>query len=278
WECRSLLVNLAQSLAQPGWLAEGQMAGAALMVLSAPQMSYTSSGQAIFTSGSSQEKAMESARRNSAKRTLMSVIAACAWLALLLQLLLMIRDAHAAGTSIATAVWNYFSFFTILTNLLVASSLTLSLCAPESRRARFFSRPAAVAGTAIYITLVGATYALLLRAIYNPQGSSKFADTLLHDFVPIAYVAYWLIFASKRGLRWRHAFLWLIYPGVYAVYIFVRGHLTGWYPYPFINSRTLGFSHALANAAIIGAIVLAAGLLVVAASRQYSANQSSPAE
>lgn len=205
----------------------------------------------------------------------MSVIAACAWFALALQLLLMIRDAHAAGTSVATAVWNYFSFFTILTNLLVAFGLTVSLCAPESRRGRFFSRPAAIAATAIYIALVGATYALLLRQLYHPQGWDKLANFLLHDFDPIAYVAYWLIFASKRGLRPRHAFLWLIYPALFAVYTFVRGHITGWYPYPFMDARTIGFWSALANAAIIGAIVLAAGLLVVALCRRFAGNGAS---
>ncbi len=205
----------------------------------------------------------------------MTVIAVCAWFALLLQLLLMIHDAHAAGTSVATAVCNYFSFFTILTNLLVAFGLTFSLCTPDSRRGRFFSRPAAVAGTAIYIALVGVTYALLLRPLYNPHGLAKLADFLLHDFDPIAYVAYWLIFAPKRGLRPRHAFLWLIYPAVYAVYIFIRGRITGWYPYPFMDARTIGFWHALANAAIIGALVLAAGLLVVAVSRGFSGGRAS---
>lgn len=205
----------------------------------------------------------------------MTVIAACAWFALAVQLLLMIRDAHAAGTSIATAVYNYFSFFTILTNLLVAFGLTATLCAPQSRRGKFFSRPAAIAATAIYITLVGVTYALLLRALYHPHGWGRIANFLLHDFDPVAYVAYWLIFAPKRGLRPRHAFLWLVYPAVYAFYIFIRGRITGWYPYPFMDARTIGFWHALANAAIIGAIVLAVGLLIVAASQCFSGNRAS---
>lgn len=218
---------------------------------------------------------MRPAPGDAARRAFMTIIAACAWFALLVQLLLMIRDALAAGTSVVTTVYNYFSFFTILTNLLIALGLTVSLCSPESRRGRFFSRPAAIAGTAIYITLVGVTYALLLRTLYHPQGWGKLANFLLHDFDPIAYVAYWLIFAPKRGLRPRHAFLWLIYPAVYAVSIFIRGRFTAWYPYPFMDAGTIGFWHALANAAIIGAMVLAAGLLVVGTSQCLSGNRVS---
>ena len=36
-----------------------------------------------------------------------------------------------------------------------------------------------------YIAIVGITYSLLLRHMWNPQGTQKIADVLLHDVVPV---------------------------------------------------------------------------------------------
>jgi hypothetical protein len=78
----------------------------------------------------------------------------------------------------------YFSFFTILTNLIIAVGLTCSLLLADSRWGSFFS----LSGTALYTAIVGALYSFLLRHLWNPEGSQKIADVLLHDVVPLAYV------------------------------------------------------------------------------------------
>jgi hypothetical protein len=86
------------------------------------------------------------------------------------------------------AVIAYFSFYTILTNLIVAVGLTCSLLLADSRCGSFFSSPVLVSGTALYTAIVGALYSFLLRHLWNPEGSQKLADVLLHDVVPLAYV------------------------------------------------------------------------------------------
>ena len=58
---------------------------------------------------------------------------------------------------------NYFSFFAILTNFLVALGNTLSLAVPHSSWGEVFSRPVAASGTTVYIAIVGVSYSLLLR-------------------------------------------------------------------------------------------------------------------
>ncbi len=143
-------------------------------------------------------------------RTTSAVIAAISWFALVLQLLLMVQQA-APGTSLH-AVVNYFSFFTILTNLLVALGTTLPLLASHSVAGQFFLRPSSQTAIAVYITIVGVTYSLLLRQLWNPQGAQKVADVLLHDVVPVLYVAFWVFLVPKFTLRWSDAVRWLAFP------------------------------------------------------------------
>src|SRR5665213_207478 len=197
----------------------------------------------------------------------MAAIALLAWFALALQLFLMIQGAGSDGGSILRATVNYFSFFTILTNLLVAVGLSFRFIFSESRWGRFFLRPTVQSATAVYIAVVGITYSLLLRHLWNPQGAQKIADVLLHDAVPLTYVIFWLVFVPKAALQWIHAVQWLAYPVAYMVYTLIHGLLSGWYPYYFIDVGALGLPRALGNAAGMLVFFFGMALLVVANGR-----------
>lgn len=202
----------------------------------------------------------------------MAVIAVTTWFGLALQFYLMVVSSQVQSSQLQAAarlrlVANYFSFFTILTNLLVALGLTFSLVAPHSRLGRFVSRPVAASGTAVYIAIVGVTYSVLLRHLWNPQGAQKIADILLHDLVPVMYVGYWLVLVPRGALRWKDTLAWLLYPVAYFCYSLIRGAVTGWYPYPFIDAGKLGYSHVLANAAVLVCAFFAVALLAVAIDR-----------
>ncbi len=201
------------------------------------------------------------------KRVAMAAIAAIGWFALGLQLYLEILRSLAEAAPMATIILRYFSFFTILTNLLVAVTLTFSAAVPRSSWGRFFSRATVQAGVAVYIAMVGIIYSLLLRHIWNPVGALKLADTLLHDVVPVAYVLYWLILVPKASLRWKHALLWLVYPIAYMVYTLVHGAIAAWYPYPFVDAAVLGFPRALGNGGLVLLAFFVLGLVVVAIGR-----------
>ena len=217
---------------------------------------------------------MTKIRATVVERVTAAVIACIAWFALGLQVYLMIAAAPEGSPAVLDRVVNYFSFFTILTNLLVAVMLTVPLVATKTTWGRFFSSATARAGTTVYIVIVGATYSLLLRQLWNPQGAGKVADVLLHDAVPVFYVVYWLIFAPKAGLRWKNALLWLMYPIAYMLYTLVRGVITGWYPYHFIDAGALGFPRALGNAAGLLLVFFVVGLLAVAVGRWMSRGQT----
>lgn len=198
-------------------------------------------------------------------------IAVLAWTALLLQLYLMVVTGAAGAAAVLERVVNYFSFFTILTNFVVAVGLTVSFLFPGTGWGRFFSSAQVQTATAVYIVIVGATYTLLLRHLWNPVGAQKLADVLLHDVVPIAYGVYWLIFVPKGQLRWKHAVQWLIYPVVYMAYTLAHGALSGWYPYPFVDAAVIGLPKALMNGLMFLLVFFGAGLAAIAFGRWMGA-------
>jgi hypothetical protein len=190
------------------------------------------------------------------------------WFALALQLYLMLAQSPPSGVARLGAVITFFSFFTILTNLLVAVVFTAVAFRPQMAWGEWLCSPSVQAGTAVYIAIVGIVYQLLLRQLWNPQGAQWLADVLLHSIIPVGYVLYWLLFAPRAGLTWKHALAWLVYPGVYLVYILARGAVSHVYPYPFVDVNQLGYSGVLVRAAMLLVVFLGMGLLVVAVGRR----------
>ena len=203
------------------------------------------------------------------KRAFIAVTAVTGWFALLLQFPITIATSRAAGMSLIGAIVTYLSFFTILTNLLAAVSLTFSLW-PQSRWGGFFSRPVVTSALAAYIAIVGIGYSLLLRHTWDPEGLQKVADILLHDAVPVMFVGCWLIALPKARLPWKSVLLWFIYPLVYLCFAMSRGALTGRYPYPFIDAGKLGYATALASAEALLVAFVALSSLVLAIGRRMS--------
>ena len=131
----------------------------------------------------------------------------------------------------------------------------------------FFSRPSLTAALAAYIATVGIIYSLLLRELWNPEGLQKSADALLHDVVPLLFVAGWLFAFSKARLPWKIVLPWLVYPLAYLGFVLIRGALTGRYPYPFIDVSKIGYVSALGNAALLLVAFAILCLVIVAVGR-----------
>jgi hypothetical protein len=200
-------------------------------------------------------------------RVYTAVAASIGWFALVLQLYLEIHRSLAGGPPMAEIIVGYFSFFTILTNLLVVAVLTSSGRHRKSKLGNFFSRPTVQTATATYIGIVGVTYSVLLRKLWNPTGLQKLADVLLHDAMPVIYILFWFIWVPKGDLRWKDGFVWLAYPLVYLLYVLARGAATGLYPYPFIDVASLGYPRMLVNVVLFLVFFLAVGLVAIAVGR-----------
>jgi hypothetical protein len=96
------------------------------------------------------------------RRSCLILLAAIAWLAVLLQIALAVQTVTAEGQSPVIAVINTLSYFTILTNLIVAIVSTASALHGASNRSdTFLTRPSTMSAVAVYIFIVGLTYSLL---------------------------------------------------------------------------------------------------------------------
>lgn len=182
------------------------------------------------------------------KRAIAPATAVVAWAAVLVQLVLSIQHSMARGDSFLHATVDYFAYFTVLTNVLVALVLTVPWLAPESPMGRWLARPHMTAMTATAIIIVGLTYHFLLSGAYNPVGIEYATDLGMHYLVPTLFTLYWVLAAPKAGLSYSHLPFFAIYPFAYLAFLVVRGAVVSEYPYFFVDVNTLGFAVAARNA------------------------------
>lgn len=179
------------------------------------------------------------------------------WFAVGLQFYLILLNRTA---SILETIARFFTFFTILTNILVAFYFTILLLRKNTRLYTFVSLSKVSTAITLYITVVGLVYQFILRPLWDPKGLQYLADELLHSVTPFYVILYWSIFANKTQLEWKQILSWLIYPICYFVVIIFRGAFSGYYPYPFVNVNELGYPNVLLNS---GVLVLLFALLSV---------------
>lgn len=134
---------------------------------------------------------------------------------------------------------NFFSFFTIQSNLFAACvflwSASQPVHAPDLRRD--LVRGAAVT----YLTITGVVYGLLLSGYQvELQTTIPWVDTVLHRVMPLILIIDWLLNPPYHRLNVPRALVWLLYPLLYGIYSLIRGSLVGWYPYPFLDPARSG--------------------------------------
>ena len=190
------------------------------------------------------------------KKTCAIIVALITWFAIVLQLYLT-----------TGSVANFFSYFTILCNLLVAVSLTWSLLLPNTTAGKYFSRFSVQTAIALYIFIVALVYNTVLRGLLQLSDWPLVADTLLHVIVPLLYIFYWVIFVPGENLKWRDGIYWLVFPLLYLIYSLIRGAVVHWYPYPFLNAEALGYPKVSVNILIMLTVFLASGFLLIISSR-----------
>ncbi|MEQ8935469.1 MAG: Pr6Pr family membrane protein [Amphiplicatus sp.] len=185
-------------------------------------------------------------------------IALLGWYALGLQLWLRLFDPAPPGP--ALSLLNFFSYFTILTNILIALSMTFAALPGTRGAAGLFKRTPVRTALTLYIAVVGTVYFLILRHTWDPQGWQLVADRLLHYVIPVLALLDWIFVTPKQGLKPALALRWLSYPAAYGAYVLIRGGIDGFYPYPFLDVSNLGYGRVLINLAVLLAVFTAGGL------------------
>ncbi len=130
-------------------------------------------------------------------RVLLGVTSALVTAGLALQLVLTVTAAPGAGffESTPARVWNFFSFFTVQSNILVA--ITTGLLSRDLHRSSTIFRVLRL-DAVLCIAVTGVVFHLALASLQELTGWDLVADTILHTLSPILAVVGWLV-AGPRG-------------------------------------------------------------------------------
>lgn len=137
---------------------------------------------------------------------------------------------------------NFFSFFTIQSNILCAVVLIMGAALVASNKPYGPWFTFLRGGMVINMIITGLVYALLLQHAGDAHAGLQWnwQNFVAHQFSPLFVAVEWLIWAPKYQISWKQAFLWLIYPILWLVYTFIHAHISGWYPYPFLDPALVG--------------------------------------
>lgn len=202
--------------------------------------------------------------------------------AVVVQLQRSITNEGSGQGEVGFVIQNFFSFFTIESNVLAAIVLFVGIFTlsgrPEPRGWSMFR-----AAVTAYMATTGVVYNLLLRGIELPQGATvPWSNEILHVAGPAIMVLDWLVAPGRRRLHAKALWGIVAFPVLWAGYTLARGVMvldprtdTPWYPYPFLDPNTspngyysVGF-YVVLIAMVIG--VVGSGVLWVSRVRRRTA-------
>ena len=154
---------------------------------------------------------------------------------------------------IAALTLNFFSFFTILTNVLVMLAMLLPVIAGRTGAGGAMASPGVRAAVTMYAV-----------------------NILLHYVMPSAMLIDWLAFVPRGQLTRRDPARWLLFPLVYGGWTLAHGFATDWWPYWFVDVSELGLARTAAYFAGLLIFFLIVGLVVVAIDRSLRPRDRTP--
>ncbi|ANF49315.1 hypothetical protein A0O34_01535 [Chryseobacterium glaciei] len=179
------------------------------------------------------------------KKNIALIFAFIGWFALIAQYYLHIENRI---SSLLEANFRFFTYFTILVNLLVTLYLTSVALKKQGAEDKNIGYLTAIT---VYITIVGVTYQIILRGTWQPTGLQRIVDELLHSVMPVLTIIFWYLFENKAKVKYSQILKWAIFPIVYLIVILVRGSFSGFYPYPFVDVTALGMTKVLINSLFV---------------------------
>ena len=163
----------------------------------------------------------------------------------------------------------YFSYFTIQTS--VANLAALIAVGVFNLRSAIESVTLLAIRHSLmaYAVVTGSVYNLLLRGPADLQdvlAEITSPNEIFHVVIPIYLVADWVFSPHGARLPLRVIGLGLIYPMTWVVFTVLRGQLTGWYPYEFLDPGEpdgwVGVWTHVAGIALLITALLALGLWI----------------
>ncbi|WP_026875438.1 Pr6Pr family membrane protein [Jiangella gansuensis] len=166
----------------------------------------------------------------------------------------------------AMRVVNFFSFFTVQSNILLAAGSAVLAKDPGFDGGRLW-RVVRLAGL-IGISVTGVVYVTLLRGLVDLEGAAAVTNVGFHYLSPLLGAIGWALFGPWPRFDRRVLLVSLAWPVAWLAYTLVRGEIVDWYPYPFIDVGELGYARTLVNSAGVTVLLLGVGWLFLTGDRR----------
>jgi len=179
------------------------------------------------------------------------------------------------GDSLLGALTFLLTFFTVLTNLMMALCYVAALT--NWGWLSWWNKPLARGLTVGSIVMVSVYYIFFLSGLESFTGIDNVLNIYMHYLAPWLFVLWWLLTPPHDALRFTDVPKMLIYPLVYLIVVMLRGALVHEYPYPILNADKLGYGQVAVGC--LGMLVgfVAIYLLTVAIDRWLGRRQATHA-
>lgn len=136
-------------------------------------------------------------------------------------------------------VLNFFSYFTNLSNIFAAVVLIIGAIYLVTYHEPTPTEDAIRGASVVAMAVVGVVFSVLLRN--EDLGTLlPWVNFIVHFLMPVVVVVDWLVQPPRSQVSFQRTLTWLIYPLLYVIYTLIRGPITGFYPYPFLNPAKVG--------------------------------------
>lgn len=146
---------------------------------------------------------------------------------------------YSSQYTISFSLINFFSFFTILSNVFATVVFVISAYYLAVGRKPSVADDVLRGASVLYMTVTGIVYSLLLSNV-DVDLTLPWVNLQLHYIMPIVVVADWLYQPQRSKLAIKKITPWLVFPALYLIYTLIRGPIASWYPYPFLDPAQAG--------------------------------------
>ncbi|MBL8809978.1 MAG: Pr6Pr family membrane protein [Planctomycetaceae bacterium] len=163
------------------------------------------------------------------------------------------------GTGFLAKSFQFLAWFTVVTNLFCLGYCIRVFAKASMPNGRLMAVPCAAIITVFLVA------AFVLKSPGDLRGLARYADILLHyGSPPLFSLLWWLCRDSEtRTVPWVAG---AGYPMTYAAWIFLRGGLTGYYPYPFVDPAVRGVMSAAVHVLVMFGLYAAVLAILLIAS------------
>lgn len=132
---------------------------------------------------------------------------------------------------VGSSLINFFSYFTILSNIVAALVLIYG-----GFKKNLLDNLRGAASLYMLITLVG-----FIVLFGGDKGFLLgWVNLVFHYLAPAIVLFDWFFVTAKEKIEFKKALVWILPPIIYFGYSLIRGVVTSWYPYPFLDPGVVG--------------------------------------